>query len=430
MEQPFGIKFLIVGGGIVGLATAIALRRSGHGVILLEAKAEFKEVGAGIQVPPNCTKIFRKWKILDRLGEYASSPNAIELRSYHGDVLSTTDLQDFERIFGAPYLVVHRADLLRVLLEEARLMGTEIFTDAPVQQINFDTPSVRTKNGREYVADVIIGADGEHSICRQALFGHQPQRIIPLGKIAYRFHLPSEAILANPALTHLASPGKVTSWLGPQTHVVAYSLDAKGTFNVVAGLPETNHTMPTGPHLTTPEPLQKNFHDWDPALQELLKLADVCLAWNLMVYPELESLEWIHPNGKFTLIGDAAHAMPPHLAQGAAQGVEDAVFLGELCSRMRSVQDVPQLLQVFQAKRRERVNAIKRRSLEVGRVWALANGPEQEERDKLFKDGEAGIFRNRPHPNPFSDPGFASWLYGIDVFQEANVAWGEMVIAE
>lgn len=112
-------------------------------------------------------------------------------------------------------------------------------------------------------------------------------------------------------------------------------------------------------------------------------------------------------------------------AQGAAQSIEDAAFLGQLCSRMRSVQDIPQALHIFQAKRRGRVSAVGRRSLEVGRTWALSDGPEQEERDRMLREGEKGAVSGANFPNPFSDPELTEWLYGSDVFEEATRAWDE-----
>lgn len=249
------------------------------------------------------------------MSKYASKPDVIELRSYHGDILSKTDLiPNMEKAFDAPHLVIHRADMLRVLLEEARSLETELITDAQVQHIDFATTSVRTKDGREFTADVIIGADGEHSICRRALLGSKPERTIPSGKLAYRFSLASETILSRPTLSHLVTPSKVTSWIGPQTHVVAYNLDVRNTFNVVAGLPDSgSDAISIGPNIASPGPIRKFFQDWDPVLNELLQLTGGCLAWRLMLYPDLADLDWVHSDGKFVLIGDAAHALPPHL---------------------------------------------------------------------------------------------------------------------
>jgi salicylate hydroxylase len=219
-----------------------------------------------------------------------------------------------EQTFGAPYLVIHRADLMRILYDEAQSLGTDIVTDALVLSIDFSAPSVSTKDQGKFTADIIVGADGEHSTCRRALLSPTAETVVPLGKVAYRFTLASEAILSNPSLSHLATPSKVTSWLGPGSQIVAYNLSNRKTFNVVAGLPDSGQEeISTGPNHASPTALREYFRNWDPVLNELLQLAGGCLAWRLMVYPNLAGLDWVHPDGKFVLIGDAAHAMPPHL---------------------------------------------------------------------------------------------------------------------
>lgn len=106
-------------------------------------------------------------------------------------------------------------------------------------------------------------------------------------------------------------------------------------------------------------------------------------------------------------------------AQGAAQSIEDAAFLGQLCCSAGTIQDVFRALHIFQMKRKERTTTVGKRSLEIGRTWALCDGPEQETRDKVLREGKCGVVGDGLYPNPFSDSGFVEWLYGNDVFEDA-----------
>ena len=165
-----------------------------------------------------------------------------------------------EKEFNAPHLVIHRAYLLRVLLEETRSLGTELVTDATAHHINFISPSVRTKDGRKFTADVIRGADGEHSTCRRVRLRNKHERCVPSSKLVLRLNLPSETVLSKPSISHLATQSKVTCWLGPQTHVVAYNLGIRNTFNVVAGLPDSGtDPISTGPDPASLGPLREFF---------------------------------------------------------------------------------------------------------------------------------------------------------------------------
>lgn len=212
----------------------------------------------------------------------------------------------------APHLVLHRGDLLALLLQEARRLKIELVTDCAVSNVNFAACTVRTDSGKVFTGDVLIGADGEKSFVRDTLFGRNTSPELT-GKLVYRLTIPSDAIAANPNIRDLIEPAKITCWLGPNSHVVCYNLDSKGVCNVVLTKSDDNpsiHRAPS-PQPAPMEELRRFFSAWDERLRGVLELAASALYWPLLRSRGIDT--WTHPCGSFILIGDAAHSMPPHL---------------------------------------------------------------------------------------------------------------------
>ena len=168
------------------------------------------------------------------------------------------------------------------------------------------------------------------------------------------------------------------------------------------------------------EEMRATFSNWDPKLKKLLSLVDSCLKWKLQNSDPSSLPTWVHPHGTFCLLGDAAHATLPYLAQGAAISVEDGGVLGGLLGKIRSKNDIPRVLALYEQLRRPRTSAVVLGSNKQRHIFHLHDGPEQEERDRTMLNQhppEPG------HPNQWADPAMQEFLFGYDADIEVERAW-------
>jgi len=244
--------------------------------------------------------------------QHAYVPREGTLRSYRGTVLTKQASGiEVEEKFGSPYLVIHRADLLKVLVSEAQNLGVEIKLGANVTKIDFETPSISLLTGEVFEGDVVFGADGERSLCRDTLLGHAdiPQST---GDLVFRIAAKRDDASQLQNLKDLISQPSVNLWLVPDAHAVSYLLK-NDILNVVLVIKDTSGAKTIyGPQKAAVADLKDAFKDWDPIFETLLdvKVAD-CTKWSLLHINKVEN--WIHSSGKFAVIGDAAHAMLPYL---------------------------------------------------------------------------------------------------------------------
>ena len=325
---------VIAGGGIGGLAAALACARQGVPVQLLERAAQLSEVGAGIQIGPNVTRILQAWGLGDALAQVAAFPKQLQARDAQtGQVLGTLPLGErAQSRYGAPYATIHRADLQGILHRAAQAAGVDMRLGQTVHGWceTADYVQVNTTDGPSVQAGALIGADGVWSAVRQQLLGDAPARFT--GHLAYR------ALVAQADLpAHLRSD-QVTVWMGPRLHVVHYPVRSGQWLNLVAIV-----------HGAKPEP----FQDWDQVghTQALMQAMGAvgrdlheCLAsvpaWRQWALHDREPLNGANQmaQGRVALLGDAAHPMRPYLAQGAGMAIEDAQALAlSLCAGGASV---------------------------------------------------------------------------------------------
>lgn len=320
------LRVAIAGGGIGGLAAAFACARAGADVQVFEQARAFSEVGAGVQLGPNVTRVLHAWRLGAPLRDAAAQPQSLVVRdAEHGRELGRMRLgAEFEARYGAPYLTVHRADLQQLLLEAGRNAGIAPRLQARVTAVETDGPgmALRLEGGERADRDALVAADGVWSALREAVIGDGPAR--PSGHIAYRALAPRDA-LPQPLRT-----GDVNLWLGPRTHVVAYPVRGGALLNLVA-------IVEARPRAAA--------HDWDQdgqaaellqamgrvdaTLRELVGIMPSWRLWSLHARPPLAGPQAM-ARGRVAFLGDAAHPMLPYLAQGAGMAIEDADVLGQV----------------------------------------------------------------------------------------------------
>ena len=364
-------RALIAGAGIGGLTAALALARAGFEVALFERTAVLEEFGAGIQLTPNATRILAGLGALEAVQSRALAPLSIRiLRGRDGARLARLPLRTAEARWGAPYLVVHRADLQRALVERiARQPNVTLTTGIEVGGLASDANGVtlgvkRGLLGLKERGDFLIGADGLRSIVRERLGLGARNEAAFSGRVAFRAQIDSGLAPAP-----MCEP-EVTLRLGAKAHLVHYPLRNGAVINIVAVI-ESGWRAKKGDDPWDGEAdrasLERAFAPWAPEARALIAAAPQWRAWPL--YDRMPIARFAA--GRVALLGDAAHPMLPFLAQGAAQAIEDA---GTLANCLKSAPDISEALAAYSRRRAPRAARAQAEARAQARLYHLS-GP-------------------------------------------------------
>jgi salicylate hydroxylase len=366
----------VVGGGIGGLAAGLSLLRAGFDVHVYEQAGSVSEVGAGVQVSPNATRVLHALGLGDELAAMGVRPLAFHQRRWDdGRTLLRTPLADaVVAAFGFSHYQTHRADLLTALLRALPPERVHVGHRLVGLVDHGDAVEAKFEDGKSVLSDALVGADGIHSTVQEILFG--PRSANFTGCAAYRGLIPAER------LSHLDLEVTAEVWMGPGRHFVHYFVRHEQLLNFVAVVEQDSWTGESWTDKGDVATALAEYEGWHPQVRAIIAAVDETFIWALFDRPPLE--RW--SVGRTTLLGDACHPMLPFMAQGAAQAIEDGATL-TACLVGTSRADIPMALHRYEQLRVPRASRVQAMSAANKTRFHLPDGPEQQERDAQMATG-------------------------------------------
>jgi 3-hydroxybenzoate 6-monooxygenase len=382
---------VIVGGGIGGLTAALALSRTGRRVHVVEKAEAFGEIGAGLQLAPNAMHVLDELGLLAEIGKEAVFPARLQwMDALTAKPITAIDLgAAFRRRFGQPYIVTHRGDLLAALLAACRaetLLSLEPSREVVAVEDRGEAARVRFADGAVYEAEILIGADGLHSLVRRSISDDAP---ICDGCVAYRGTMPMAEVSTHAGLDN------VVMWVGPKMHFVQYPLRGGELYNQVAVFQSARYA-PSVEEWGTVDELDAHYAQTCAYVQGALKLMWRDRRWSMFDRRPIAS--WVR--NRIALLGDAAHPMYQYIAQGACQAIEDGLALARHLGA--APRDPAAALRAYEAARLLRTARVQLTARAMGAFFHL--------------DGVAAQLRNAMMAERRADDyTMLDWLYGYRV---------------
>ncbi|MEL7156067.1 MAG: FAD-dependent monooxygenase [Actinomycetota bacterium] len=386
------MRIAIAGAGIGGLAAAIALHRDGHQVTVYEQASQLSEIGAGIQLSPNASRVLAWLGVLDELVPLAVEPARGDLRRWEdGSVLVSQPLgNEVRERYGFPYLHAHRADLHGVLARAATDCDVRLGHRLDGFEPAGDGVRVRVADGAVSVDhDLLIGADGIHSAVRRELFGDESPRFS--GNAVWR------GLVDRRSIPDIDLPRHSHGFLGPGRHFVTYYVRSGRYVNWVGVAPSDTWDIESWTAPGRLDDARADFAGWCPTVATLIDAVGDAPIYRWALFDRDPLPRW--SEGPVTLLGDACHPMLPFMAQGAAQAIEDAAVLAGC---LRTTDEPAEAVVVYESLRRERTAKVQLAARANETMFHLPDGPEQRQRDERL--GAADATTN--HRN--------AWLFDYD----------------
>lgn len=396
------VDVVVVGGGIGGLSNALSLTKQGLKVRVYEAAPAFGEVGAGLQIAPNCTRILDHWGLLDEIKQLGVLPkNMIMFDALDGEEITRLDLLDLEKTYGFPYMVIHRSDLHGTLLRACQAAGVDFVTNA--RAVGYENTDKDAKaifaDGTEAEAEVVIAADGMHSVARPLVVDDEP---VSSAYVAYRAAVPIDQARENGI-----HEDAVVVYIGPGRHFVQYPLRGGEMFNQVAVF-LSRKALAEQEDWGTPDELDAAFEGSCEPIANGLPLMWRDRWWRM--FDRNPIMDWV--NGRIVLTGDAAHPPLQYMAQGAIMAMEDAYVLSEHVAQQEFTPagegreagaptgiDWDKAIAAYNAVRPEHCRRVVSTGRSWGELWHL---------DSEMRDWRNQVMRERDT----YDYSFIDWIYG------------------
>lgn len=401
------MHIIIVGAGIAGMTTAIALHQRGHEVTVLEQTTALKEIGAGIQLAANGTHVLRELGLEEAVAKAGVIPQSYEMRDIStGKLLNLSPLGDLgTKHWGAPLYNIHRADLIDILAQAVPAGALRLGAQVADFVQDDDSVTVRLTSGEQIRGDLLIGADGIHSVIRKQLRGEEPTHFSNI--LMWRALIPAEK------LSHINLEEKGNYWFGPGRTLITYWVRSKKLYSILASVPVTEVQRESWTESGDIEELRRSFSDIEPRARAMMEQIETAFITGMYYRDPID--RWTY--GRVTLMGDAAHPMVPFLAQGACQGIEDAWTMATVLSNI-STKSVGSALQEYEQRRRPRTTRVQ------SGARAMVKLTHESEPDRIR--ARNGRWKGMQHIDPMTETTWG-FVWGYDVLKAVNQPAGEVL---